>query len=97
MTTQALVRAGTVERCSMRGDRRTYYRIRPDAWTSVIEKQKEIITKLRQLAEHGLELLNDEPVERQRRLEEMNDLLTCYEHELPTVLEHWYHKHHQER
>jgi DNA-binding transcriptional regulator GbsR (MarR family) len=96
MTTQALMRAGMVERQSMRGDRRTYYRIRPGAWTSIIETQKQTVTKLRQLAEQGLVLLNAEPAEQQARLEEMHDLLAFYESELPTVLDHWRHKHREE-
>src|SRR3954452_15707407 len=35
MATQALIRAGMVERQTLRGDRRTYYRIRPGSWTTL--------------------------------------------------------------
>jgi DNA-binding transcriptional regulator GbsR (MarR family) len=94
MTTQALVRAGMVERQTLRGDRRTYYRIRPGAWATVFEEQTRMITKLRGLAERGLELLNDEPVERRDRVEELHDLTAFYEQESPEILARWY-KHHQ--
>jgi DNA-binding transcriptional regulator GbsR (MarR family) len=74
MATQALIRTGMVERQTVRGDRRTYYRIRPGAWTAVFEDQTRIATELRGLAERGLTLLNDEPAERRDRMEELHDL-----------------------
>jgi DNA-binding transcriptional regulator GbsR (MarR family) len=94
MTTQALVRAGMVERQTLRGDRRTYYRIRPGAWTTVFEEQTRMATKMRELAERGLELLNDEPAERRQRVEELHDLTAFYEQESPAILARW-HKHAQ--
>jgi DNA-binding transcriptional regulator GbsR (MarR family) len=89
MATQALIRAGMVERQSLRGDRRTYYRIRPEAWTSVFEQQARTATKLRTLAERGLTLLDNEPAERRRRLEELHDLMAFYEQETSALLTHW--------
>jgi DNA-binding transcriptional regulator GbsR (MarR family) len=96
MTTKALIRAGMIERYPIRGDRRIYYRLHPGAWTSIIEIQIQAATKLRQLAEQGLELLGHEPAEHQGRLEEMHDLFSFYESELPTLLDHWYRKHRQD-
>jgi DNA-binding transcriptional regulator GbsR (MarR family) len=89
MATQALVRAGMVERQTLRGDRRTYFRIRPGAWTSVIEEQMRNATKLRELAERGLELLDGEPSGRRRRLEELQDLMALYEQETSVLLARW--------
>ena len=74
MATKALTRAGMVERQTLRGDRRTYYRIRPGAWTTVFEEQTRTATKLRELAERGLELLNRAPGEDRRCLAELHDL-----------------------
>jgi DNA-binding transcriptional regulator GbsR (MarR family) len=68
MATRALIRMGYVERHTKRGDRRTYYRIRPGTWTAIFEHLIQSITKMRQLAKQGLGLLNDEPATRQSRL-----------------------------
>ena len=89
MATQALVRAGMVERQTLRGDRRTYFRIRPGAWVSVIEEQARNATKLRELAERGLELLNSEPGERRHRLEELQNLMALFEQETSVLLARW--------
>jgi DNA-binding transcriptional regulator GbsR (MarR family) len=90
MATQALVRAGMVERQTLRGDRRTYYRIRPGAWASVFEEQTRTATKLRELADRGLTLLKGEPGGRRRRLEELQDLTAFYEEEAPALLARWH-------
>jgi hypothetical protein len=61
----------------------------------VFEDQRQKATKLRQLAERGLELLNGEPAERRRRLEEMLDLTAFYEREMPALLTQWHREHRQ--
>lgn len=88
-TIRLLVRAGLVERQTIRGNRRTYYRIRPDSWTAVFEERTQTAKRMRELAERGLELLDGEPAERQRRMEELHDLTTFYEREAPAVLARW--------
>lgn len=87
MATRALIRRGRVERLIKRGDRRTYYRIRPGSWTALFEQQIQMIAKLRQLAKQGLELLNDEPATRRDRLRELHDLTTFYERECLALIE----------
>jgi DNA-binding transcriptional regulator GbsR (MarR family) len=89
MTTRALIRSGMVERRTLRGDRRTYYRIRPDSWTTVLEEQQRSTKRLRTLAEQGLELLKDEPPERKQRLEELHSLMAFFERELPGLIDDW--------
>src|SRR5437879_1616143 len=66
MTTRALIRTGMVERRTIRGERRTYYRIRPESWTAVLEEQQQSTKRLRTLAERGLELLKEKPPEQRR-------------------------------
>jgi DNA-binding transcriptional regulator GbsR (MarR family) len=94
MATQALIRAGMIERQTLRGDRRTYYRIRPGSWTALFEEQTRMATRLRELAERGLTLLNDGPAERRHRVEELHDLTAFYAKEAPRLLERW-HEHDQ--
>jgi DNA-binding transcriptional regulator GbsR (MarR family) len=95
--TTALVRGGLVDRQTIRGDRRTYYRIRPEALTSVFEEQTRTAKRMRQATEQGLKLLDGESAERRRRLEAMYDLTVFYERESPALLERWHREHRQDR
>jgi DNA-binding transcriptional regulator GbsR (MarR family) len=90
MATRSLIRMGTVERQTKRGDRRTYYRIRPGTWTSVFEQQIQSTTKLRKLAKQGLDLLSDEPATRRDRIQELHDLTTFYERESLALIARWH-------
>ncbi|MGH3888260.1 MAG: GbsR/MarR family transcriptional regulator [Pseudonocardiaceae bacterium] len=96
MATRALIRRGAVERQTKRGDRRTYYRIRPETWTSVFEQQIQHVTKLRQLAKQGLELLNDEPATRRDRLQELHASASFYEQECLALITRWHRDRDQE-
>jgi DNA-binding transcriptional regulator GbsR (MarR family) len=93
MTTRALIRGGTVERRTLRGDRRTYYHVAPGAWTLFLEEQQQRTKRLRTLAERGLALLEGESPERRRRLEELHSLMVFCERELPAMVDRW----HEER
>ena len=97
MTTRALIRSGMVERRTMRGDRRTYYRIRPESWTAFLDQQQQNTKTLRTLAEQGLQLLKGETPERRRRLEEMHSLMAFFEQELPALVDRWRHERDGER
>ena len=89
MATRSLIRAGSVERQTKRGDRRTYYRIRPGAWTNVFEQNIQTTRRLRELAKQGLELLNRDSPARGSRLQELHDLTTFYERESLALLAEW--------
>ena len=89
MATRSLIRMGVVERQTKRGDRRTYYRIRPGTWTSVFEQQLQSTTKMRQLAQQCLELLHDEPAPRRDRLQELHDFTHFYERECHALIARW--------
>lgn len=96
MATRSLIRMGYVERQTKRGDRRTYYRIRPGTWTAVFEHLIQSTTKLRQMAKQGLDLLNDEPVARRGRLQELHDFTTFYERECLALIARWHRNRGQE-
>ncbi|MDQ3885456.1 MAG: MarR family transcriptional regulator [Actinomycetota bacterium] len=95
MCTKALVRTGMVERQTLRGDRRTYFRIRPEAWTGVFEDQIRSTARLRELAQQGLGLLGNQPPERLRRLEQLQEFTAFYEREIPALLARWRSEHQQ--
>lgn len=89
MATRSLIRMGSVERQTVRGDRRTYYRIRPGAWTTVFEQQSRNYTRLRELAGQGLKLLDGESPQRRDRLQELHHLTTFYERESLALHTRW--------
>ena len=90
MATRSLIRMGHVERQTKRGDRRTYYRIRPGTWMVVFEHLIQNTTKMRQLAKHGLGLLNDEPTTRRDRIQELHDFTTFCEQECRDLIARWH-------
>lgn len=90
MATRSLIRMGHLERQAKRGDRRTYYQVRPGSWTAVFEHQIQATTSLRQLANQGLELLSDQPATRRERLEELHGFTEFYERECFALIARWH-------
>lgn len=86
--TRLLVQIGLIERISLPGQRRDYFRIKLNAWSQLAEQRLAQITAFRQLAERGLELFADDDPLRQR-LEEMHDVHAFLERELPILNERW--------
>lgn len=87
--TRLLVQIGLIERISLPGQRRDYFRIKLNAWSELTKQRMAQITAFRQLAERGLELLPDEDPNLRRRLEEMRDMHAFCERELPLMLDRW--------
>jgi len=89
-TTRHLIQIGLIERLSLPGVRHDYFRLRSDAWHHMIRRGLvDEIKMIRQLAEHGLELLTDKTPLTQQWLEEMRDVYTFLEREFPALLERW--------
>ena len=86
--TRHLVQCGLVERISLPGVRHYYFRIQANAWQHMIRRGiVDEIKMVRQLAEHGLELLADKtPL---TPLAEMLAVYTFMEREAPALLERW--------
>ncbi len=92
--TRLLIQIGLIERLSLPGVRCDYFRLRSDAWQHMIGRGlTEEIKMVRQLAEHGLELLGDKTPVTKNWLEEMRDVYTFLEHEFPTLLKRWGEEH----
>ncbi len=87
--THLLIRIGMIERLSLPGVRRDYFRIRPGAWHHMIKQSGDQITASRQLAERGLELVKDKNPLTRQWLEEMRSTYSFFEQEFPTLLERW--------
>ncbi len=91
--TRLLIQIGLIERLSLPAVRYDFFRIRPGAWTHMIKQSGAQLTAFRQLAERGLELLeNKSPLSRQW-LEEMREMYAFFEREFPTLLERWEQEH----
>jgi DNA-binding transcriptional regulator GbsR (MarR family) len=87
--TRLLLQISLIERISLPGQRRDYFRIKPHAWTELTRQRMTQITLFRQLAERGLEMLPGKPPQLRQRLEEMRDMHAFLEQELPMLLERW--------
>ncbi|NLX09518.1 MAG: MarR family transcriptional regulator [Chloroflexi bacterium] len=87
--TRFLIHMGLIERFSLPGERRDYFRVRADAWYFAMESGLAEITRAREIAERGLQLLDDENPASQKRLEEMRDIYTFFEREIPLILARW--------
>src|SRR5579883_2267005 len=69
--TRLLAQLGLIERTSLPGRRRDYFRIKPNAWAELTKQRMMQIKTFRELAEHGLTLMDDEAPHLRQRLEEM--------------------------
>ncbi len=78
-----------IQRFTRPGERRDYYRLAPDIWVWSFRARMHLVTEMRELAEHGLTLLDGEAPERRRRLELMRDVNGYLEREFPKLLDGW--------
>ncbi len=89
-TTRFLIQMGLLERFVIPGVRHDHFRLRMDALQRTVRHGLEDEIKMfRQLAEHGLELMKDEPSVRRQWLEEMHGRYVFLEQEFPSLLERW--------
>jgi len=91
--TRLLIRIGLIERLSLPGQRRDYFRFKPGAWHQLIQDSLVQTTAFRQLAERGLELLESKTHANRQWLEEMRDMYAFMEREFPALVERWEQKH----
>jgi DNA-binding transcriptional regulator GbsR (MarR family) len=87
--TRLLEQLGLIDRLSLPGERRDYFRIRGESWTALFKRRMELVSTFRQLADRGLALLSEHTPEQRRRLEEMRDMYAFFEYEVPRLLERW--------
>lgn len=88
-TTRLLITFGMLERISLPGERRDYYRLVPHLWTTAMERSAQQFAGFRKMAERGLAILTDAEPGRRQRLQEMRALYTFIEREFPQILERW--------
>ena len=54
-----------------------------------MESKLAEVSRVREMAERGLELLDDEAPANRQRLEEMRDIYAFFEREIPLMLVRW--------
>ena len=86
---RTLIQLGLVQRFTIPGDRRDYYRMAPGVWKNALQQRNSQVTRMRELAEKGLDLLSDQPIDQRERLEEMRDLYAFIEAEVPRLIDRW--------
>ena len=69
-----LIQFGYIERVGVAGDRRTFYRLRPNAFAAGERQRIRTMADLTAMAETGLRAMHGSPAEDTRRLEEMRTL-----------------------
>ena len=89
MATRMLLRLGVIEKVSLPGVRKHYYRIRPGVWVAMFAQRTEHYRRHKELAELGLSALESEPVEAKERLLEMIVFFDFVEEEIPRLVDRW--------
>jgi len=89
-TTRLMVQIGLIERFVIPGVRHDHFRLHPEALQRIIKHGLEDeIEILKNLAEHGLELLKGESSMRRQWLEKMLDRYTFLDKEFPALMERY--------
>ena len=87
--TQTLIQYRLVQRISIPGKRRDYYRVESDVWNTLIYRRVEEARQMREMAERGLHLLENSPDSQKDRLEGMYHFYKFIEKEMPKLVERW--------
>jgi len=87
--TQMLTRLGMVEKVSMPGERKHFYRIGHKAWNASFATKLNYLNRMLELANRGLALLEDAPPEARASLEYMSALFGFFRDEFEGISERW--------
>lgn len=89
MSTRELLRTKIIERVTRPGERRHFYRIRPEFWSKMYLEQLDNIQAHVEMAERGLDLMADETPEMKERLVEMWAFFRYLTEILPEAAQRW--------
>ena len=89
MSTQLLMRLSIIERFSVPGERRSYYRLRENLWHDFLTDIEKHVQRERNVVLQGLTVLENEPIEIKRRLIEMLVMSDFMQEEWPGLMERW--------
>ena len=77
---------GLIDRVPSSKPREASFRFKPGGWVVFMRMRLRLMASLHQIAEQGLELLKEEPLELRERLQEAHDMFSQIEEELPALL-----------
>jgi DNA-binding transcriptional regulator GbsR (MarR family) len=86
-TTRLLTEMDLIERVASPVPRRVYFQFKPGGWVVFMRQRLRLMASLHQIAEYGLELLEDRGPALRERLQEAHDMFSLIEEELPALLE----------
>jgi len=86
--TKLLLRVGIIEKLSQPGQRKHYYRVRPNMWTHLMKQDAHIAEHL-DLVRSGLQAMEKAPEVAQTRLLEMKLFFEFMNEEMPGFLQRW--------
>jgi DNA-binding transcriptional regulator GbsR (MarR family) len=82
-----LTETGLIERVPSPVPRRVYFHFKPGGWLVFMRQRLRLMASLHQIAEHGLELLQDQDPALRERLQEAHDMFSLIEEEFPALLD----------
>ncbi|MEO3876704.1 transcriptional regulator [Nonomuraea sp. B12E4] len=89
MAMRMLQANGAVERHTVPGTRRVYYRLRPGFWLREAEEKARVAREWRKLTERGLELMSDHSEQARARVQEAHDMYAFLEQEYSQIKDRW--------
>ena len=92
--TTLLETMGLIERTRKPGDRKDYFRNKPNAWYEAVKKEMMMMSALRELANKGLDIVATDDPDVTLGLREMRDMILFFEQEVPPLFERWEKKRH---
>lgn len=87
--TRLLIQLGLVDRVGRPGERRDYFRVRAETWSSILKARMHQLIELHDLIERGMELVPRDASGAYPRLRAMHEFYTFFEREFPSLFERW--------
>lgn len=78
-----------IEQVPVRGSRRDHYRMRDDAWATLMTSQNTVVTMMQDIADAGLAAIPGENPATERR-HQMRDFYAYMLIELPALIDRWH-------
>ncbi|MBN1857690.1 MarR family transcriptional regulator [Candidatus Bipolaricaulota bacterium] len=89
MATQMLIRLGMIEKTSVPGERRHFYRVGRNAWNTSFANKLQYLELMLDLADRGLTLLDDAPEKTRESLVQMRSFFDFFRGEFEGIVERW--------
>lgn len=89
-TTRLLEHGGLLERFTVPGDRKVYFRLRPQWWIRMLERRTAALAQTKEMVERWIDRLDGTSADGVARLTEMRDFYDFIERETPAMIERWF-------